>query len=60
MWQITLTEAAPADLSATVLKRSVKRPRIEDSDRVFWILMRRTFKEWRDCLHLSIVDSATS
>ena len=34
-----------------VLKRGVKRARIEDSDRIFWILMRRTFKEWRDCLH---------
>jgi putative transposase len=34
-----------------VLKRSVKRPRIDDSDRVFWILMRRTFKQWKDCLH---------
>jgi putative transposase len=34
-----------------VLKRSVKRALIEDSDRIFWILLRRTFKEWRDCLH---------
>ena len=24
-----------------VLKRSVNRPRIDDSDRIFWILMRR-------------------
>ncbi len=30
-----------------VLKRSVSRPRIQDSDRVFWILMRRTLEEWR-------------
>jgi hypothetical protein len=29
----------------------VRKARIEDSDRVFWILMRRTFKEWRSCLH---------
>ena len=34
-----------------VLKRSVKRPRIEDSDRIFWILMRRTLKDWAECLH---------
>ena len=26
-----------------VLKRSIKRPRIEDCDRIFWILLRRTF-----------------
>ncbi|MEM7310459.1 MAG: integrase core domain-containing protein [Planctomycetota bacterium] len=32
----------------TVLKRSVKRPRIEDSDRMLWILLRRAFREWRD------------
>ena len=35
----------------TVLKRSVKRPRIEDSDRVFWILMMRMLKEWKDAVH---------
>jgi transposase InsO family protein len=35
----------------TVLKRSVKRPRIEDSDRIFWILMRRMLKEWKEALH---------
>jgi hypothetical protein len=34
-----------------VLKRSVKRPRIEDSDRIFWTLLRRRLAEWRDCLH---------
>ncbi|MEM7311455.1 MAG: hypothetical protein AAF682_32625 [Planctomycetota bacterium] len=28
----------------SVLKRSVKRPRIEDSDRMLWILLRRAFK----------------
>ncbi len=33
-----------------VLKRSVKRARIDDSDRVFWILMRRWFGNWRDAL----------
>ena len=33
-----------------VLKRSVKRPRIEDSDRIFWIGMRRMLTEWKDCL----------
>ena len=36
-----------------ILKRSVKRPRIEDSDRVFWILMRCTFKRWKECLHFA-------
>ncbi len=34
----------------TVLKRSVKRARIEDSDRVFWILVRKLFKDWADSL----------
>ena len=33
-----------------VLKRSVSRPRIEDSDRLFWIGMRRMLVEWQDCL----------
>ena len=33
-----------------VLKRSVKRAKIEDSDRVFWILMRRLLDSWRDAL----------
>ena len=34
-----------------VLKRSVKRPRIQDSDRMFWILMMRMLKEWREAVH---------
>ena len=34
-----------------VLKRSVKRPKIEDSDRMFWILMKRMLAEWRDAVH---------
>jgi len=33
-----------------VLKRSVTRPKIEDSDRIFWIGMRRMLTEWKDCL----------
>ena len=33
-----------------VLKRSVKRAKIHDSDRVFWILMRRFLDSWRDTL----------
>ncbi len=33
-----------------VLKRSVKRAKIEDSDRIFWILMRRMLDTWRDTL----------
>lgn len=33
-----------------VLKRSVKRPKIDDSDRVFWILLRRHWKDWSDSL----------
>ena len=35
----------------TVLKRSVKRAKIHDSDRVFWILMKRMLADWRDVLH---------
>ena len=33
-----------------VLKRTVKQPRIEGSDRRLWILLRRAFKEWRDAV----------
>ncbi len=33
-----------------VLKRSVKRAKIENSDRIFWILMRRMLASWRDTL----------
>ena len=34
-----------------VLKRSVAWPKIQDSDRMFWILMKRMLTEWRDTLH---------
>ena len=40
-----------------VLKRSVSRAKIHDSDRMFWILMKRMLKEWRDALHF--VNAAT-
>jgi hypothetical protein len=47
-----LLENAALRQQLAVLRRSVRRPRIEDSDRIFWILLRRRFKEWRKCLHL--------
>jgi len=28
----------------TLLKRSVKRPRIEDSDRILWIMLKRALR----------------
>jgi len=34
-----------------VLKRSVKRPKIQDSDRMFWILMTKMLKEWQEAVH---------
>ena len=33
-----------------VLRRSVNRAKIDDSDRIFWILMRRLLDSWRDTL----------
>jgi len=33
-----------------VLKRRVGRPQLRDSDRVFWILMRKALRDWKDCL----------
>ena len=33
-----------------VLKRSVTRPKIQDNDRMFWILMRRMLADWRDAV----------
>ena len=33
-----------------VLKRTVKRPRIEDSDRMLWFQLRRASKEWKDAV----------
>jgi transposase InsO family protein len=49
--QQLLLENAALRHQLAVLKRSVKRPRIEDSDRLFWIFLRRRLAEWRDCLH---------
>ena len=33
-----------------VLRRSVKRAKLDDSDRIFWILIRRLFNEWKTVL----------
>ncbi|MHC5212804.1 MAG: hypothetical protein ACYTG2_19005 [Planctomycetota bacterium] len=48
--QNLLIENAALRHQVAVLKRSVKRPRIEDSNRVFWIAMRRLVRDWKDCL----------
>ena len=34
------------------LARQQKRPRLKDSDRRFWVLMKRWFTGWRECLVL--------
>jgi len=33
-----------------VLKRKNKRPKLKVLDRVFWIVMKRLWPEWKDCL----------
>jgi len=35
-----------------VLQRGVKRARLEDSDRMFWIMLRRFVRGWRDMLFI--------
>jgi len=40
-----------------VLKRSVKRARINDGDRMFWVLMHRLFADWKE--HLVVVKPET-
>ena len=40
-----------------VLRRGAKRARLDDSDRVFWVLVHRLFKDWKD--HLVIVKPET-
>jgi hypothetical protein len=46
-----LIENAALRHQVVVLKRSAKRPRIEDSHRVSWIAVKRFVRDWRDCLH---------
>ncbi len=48
--QLALENAALRHQVA-LLKRSVTKPRIEDSDRIFWIMLRRTLRSWRETLH---------
>ena len=40
-----------------ILKRGVKRARLADSDRVFWVGIHRIFKEWKE--HLVVVKPET-
>jgi transposase InsO family protein len=44
--QKLLIENAALRHQVVVLKRGVKRPRIEDSDRIFWIAMRRLVRDF--------------
>ena len=36
-----------------VLRQSVKRPRLRNRDRLFWIMVCRLWKGWRSCLHVA-------
>jgi hypothetical protein len=54
--QLVLENAALRHQLA-VLKRSVKRPKIHDSYRVFWILMKRMLADWRDAVHFVKLDT---
>jgi hypothetical protein len=40
-----------------ILQRSVKRPRFEKRDRVFWVLLSRLWKDWASCLLIIKPDS---
>jgi hypothetical protein len=48
--QRLMIENAVLHQQVIVLKRSVTRPRIQDSDRVFWILMHRLLSDWKSCM----------
>jgi len=48
--QRLLLENAALRHQVAVLKRSVSRPRLDDSDRLFWIALRRLHREWKDWL----------
>jgi transposase InsO family protein len=47
--QLALENAALRHQLA-VLKRSVKRAKVQDSDRIFWMLLRRSLRDWKDAL----------
>ena len=36
-----------------VLRRSVKRPKVRDRDRLFWVVLSRLWKGWRSSLHIA-------
>jgi hypothetical protein len=40
-----------------VLRRSVRRPRLQPRDRIFWVLLKRLCEDWRS--HLILVKSET-
>ena len=40
-----------------VQRRSIKRPRLTDRDRFFWLMMARVFPRWRECLAIAKPDT---
>jgi len=40
-----------------VMRRSVKRPKVQDHDSLFWLALRRVFPRWRE--HLLLVKPET-
>ena len=55
--QLALENAALRHQLA-VLKRSVKRPRVENSDRLLWTMLMRLLKQWRSALIFVKPDTA--
>jgi hypothetical protein len=47
--EIALENAALRQQMA-VFKRDVKRPKLRDRDRLFWIALRMTWKDWKSAL----------
>ncbi len=43
-----------------MLQRSVTRAKVEDRDRIFWILMRITLQTWRETLMIMKPDTVIS
>jgi hypothetical protein len=50
--RVLATENLVLRQQLSVLKKHHPRPRLTDADRLFWVILSRTWSDWRKALHI--------
>jgi hypothetical protein len=50
--RVLATENLVLRQQLAILKQRHPRPRLTDADRLFWVILSRTWSDWRESLHI--------